>query len=101
MKKIIDKHFVGELLMDFSETFGTLEHEHLIAILYAYVFDKEFLRLLISYLSKCLQVTIIKTSFSSHKELLQVLSQGSVLGPLLFNKYLNDLFLTLQTLHAR
>ena len=62
----------------------------LIAKLHAYGFDKESLMLLLSYLSNRWQRTKIKTSFSSWTEILQSVPQGSVVGPLLFNSYLND-----------
>ena len=78
--------------MDLSKAFDTLNHELLITILHAYGFGKESLMLLLSYLSNHWQRTKINTSFSSRTELLQGVPQESVLGSLLFNIHLNDLF---------
>ena len=50
------------------------------------------LKLLHSYLSKRWHRTKVNTSFSSWEELIKGVTQGSVLRPILFNQYLNDLF---------
>ena len=78
--------------MDLSKAFDTINHHLLIAKLHAYGFSENALELILNYLSGRWYSTKINTSFSSWSELLSVVPQGSVLGPILFNIYLNDLF---------
>ena len=77
--------------MDLSKLFDTLNQELLITKLSAYGFNNESLKLIQSDLTNRLQRTKINKNFSRWTELLQGVPQGSVLGRLLFNIYLNEL----------
>ena len=81
--------------MELSKAIDTINHELLIAKLDAYGFGKKSLELILDYLSNRLQHVKIKAIFSSWSEIIQGVPQGSVLGPLLLNIYLNDLFFLL------
>ena len=78
--------------MGLSKVFDAIYHDLCIAKLYTYGFNNDSFKLLYSYLNDRFHKTKINHKFSSWKELSQGVRQGSVLGPLLFNFYLINLF---------
>ena len=85
--------FAGALLMDLSKAFDCLNHELLLAKLHAYGFSRSAIALIHSYLSNRRQRVKINGSFSTWKNTNLGVPHGSVLGPLLFDIYINDIFL--------
>ena len=83
----------GGIIMDLSKAFDTLNHDLLILM----DLIKNPLSLIKSYLSDRWQRTKINTSYNTWSELIVGVPQGSVLGPLLFNLFINYLFFNIKT----
>ena len=86
------------VLTDLSKTFGCIDHELLIAKLNGYGFDNSGLTFIYSHLSERKQRTKINSSFSCCAEILFGVLRDSILGPLLFNTYICDLFFEVRDL---
>ena len=82
--------------MDLSKAFDCLNHELLITKLEAYGFRRSALKPVHNYLSNRKQRVKTNGSFSCWQESIKGIPQGSVLEPLLFNVFINDLFLLVE-----
>ena len=87
-----DNKTFGVLLTDLSKAFNCLSHEILLEKLHACGFSIPALRLVHSYLKNRKQRAKINSVYSCWEEIIFAVPQGSILGPLLFNIFLCDLF---------
>ena len=87
------KGFSGVLLTDLSKAFDSLSHDLLLAKRDACGFDYNSIKLIHDFLVNRHQIVRINSKYSSWSEIVNGVPQGSILGPLLFNIHLSDLFL--------
>ena len=83
--------------MDLSKAFDCIPHDLFIAKLHVYGLSFDTVTFLNLYLKDRKQNIRINNIFSAFQNILSgVVPQGSILGPILFNIFLNDLFLCIK-----
>ena len=99
-KKVVDNRYAFDALStDLSKAF-CIPHDLIIAKMEAYSFQIDALRLVYDYLSNRKQRVKLNETFSSWRDIEYGVPQGSILGPLLFNIHLCNLFYFLDNLDS-
>ena len=95
---LLDNEYnIGVLFLDLSKAFDVLNHSLLLVKLDAYGFSLKSTTFIQSYLNKRVQKVNVNNRFSSCEVIYGCVPKGSILGPLIFNNFIYDIFSFLTT----
>ena len=90
-KALDDRKIIGLVSMDLSKAFDSLPHDLIVKKFIEYGADERTANIIEDYFSNRQQRVKIAGEYSSWNYISRGIAQGSILGPLIFNIFINDL----------